>query len=568
MTIINGLRRARLLLRGIAGVALLLTPVAALAQQVPTPGQVKEQLKPPRTLPSTPSAPLVPQAPQPATSGVVPGGTKVVVARFDISGNTAFASDELQAVVASYVGRPLTLFEIYDAADQITRHYRTHGYILASATVPVQKIASGAVRLEVLEGRLSAVTVEGNKHLRADFVNWQLDSLKQGAVLQNAPIEHELLLLNDLPGLEARALIKPGAEFGTSDLVVQTEEKVLEGNVRVNNYGRESIGEWRLEGGAALNGLLGVGDRFEFSGAHAEANLLNYARAGYSMPVSPWGTVASVFYSTYDYEADAKQLGLPEATTRIEGEGDNFGASLLHPYWRTRTMNLYFGVGYDRTVTEQLTNVPDQNLTLGIFNALFDYTAPDGSYSSAGATFSTNFNGMERDPTTLLLENNAETVKLQLDLSHYRTLHNKLSMLARFTGVGSVDPLSDLDQFRLGGQGSVRAYPSSEYSGDSGFLFSFELIHPLPLITVAPTVVKGFIDTGRVFWKNHELLGDTHGSSANHGSRSLTGIGLGLQTSAYKHFLFDVSLAQPLGAHEASDNDHGVRFWASVSANF
>jgi hemolysin activation/secretion protein len=48
----------------------------------------------------------------------------------------------------------------------------------------------------------------------------------------------------------------------------------------------------------------------------------------------------------------------------------------------------------------------------------------------------------------------------------------------------------------------------------------------------------------------------------------LTGAGFGLQTSAYNRILFDVSVAHPLGAHEASDNDRSVRFWASVSANF
>ncbi len=523
-------------------------------------GEIRDEYRVRPSIPAESQAPVTSNS-SPATTGIAAGGKTVLVERFEIQGNHAVATEELQQVVASYQGRPLTLFEIYEAADALTRHYRELGYTLASATVPAQKIASGVVQLEVIEGVLGGVSVEGNHHYKSEFVRWQLDQLREGEVLQNAPLEHELLLLNDLPGLDARALVKPGKEFGLSEVVINTDERLYDVSARVNNYGREAIGEWRVEGTAGLNSLLGYGDRFDFSGAHAEGSLLNYGRLGYSMPVSPWGTIASIYYARYEYDTVEKFLGLPQGLG-LEGTGDNFGGYVLHPFWRSRTKNLYFGVGVDRTVTEDEGNVPDQHLTLGTFNVLFNYLAPDASYSSASLTMSTNFNTMDdRDPLTNRLENNAETAKFQLDLSHYRSLYKELAMLARLTTVVSVDPLVGLDQFRIGGMNSVRAYPSSELAGDGGFFASIELQHPIigfPL----PTIVKGFLDTGRVYFMDHKAVGEKKPSA------SLSGVGVGLQTVVHKYLTFDLAITHPVGAREPLDGDDGARAWINISAQY
>ena len=540
----------------------------AHAQQVPTPGEVQEQLRSAPTLPRTLSEPLIP-APTPAGAGIPAGGKTVHVTGFDIAGSQAIPTDELQAAVASYLGRPLTLLEIYDAADQITRYYRTHGYTLASAYVPEQKIGDGVVRIEVLEGTLGEVKIEGTSRTKPGFLLWQLDQLKSGAVLRDEPLEHELLLLNDIPGLRAKAVVQPGAIYGTSDLVVAATDKLIDGGIRYNNYGRESIGEERLEGNAALNGLLGYGDRLEFNAVYAEADLLHYGRVGYSLPVSPWGTRASIYYASYDYEVDVKKLGSALSLLDIDGEGDNFGAKLDHPIWRSRDKNLFVGIGYDRTVTDQIESTfgsrTKQHLSLANFSALFSYLASDRSFSTLGGNFSTNFNSADRvvDPVTRLLgvENNAQTAKLQLDLSHYRSLYRQLALFTRFTGVASVDPLVDLERFRIGGPNSVRAYASSELAGDSGYFFSTELQYPIPFVTGMPTSIKAFFDTGTVYRKNHNLMGVEH-------SESLSGAGVGLQTSAYRTLFFDAAIAQPIGAYDTTDSNRGVRFWVNVSANF
>lgn len=551
--------------------AAILPQQAVYAQQVPTPGEVREQLRTTPGLPTSTGPSVAPALAPAAGTGVAPGGRTVLVGGFDISGNRSIESAALQQVIAGYTGRPLTLAEIYDAADELTRYYRTEGYTLATAYVPEQKIGAGVIRLEILEGTLGEVKVEGTRRTRPEFLIWQLDRLRAGEVLRNEPLENELLLLNDIPGLQAKALVRPGTEFGNSDLVVTTQEKRFDGGLQYDNYGRESIGESRFQGNAGLNGLLGYGDRLDLNAVYAEGDLLHYGRAGYSLPITPWGTRASVYYASYEYDVHTTRLGFPGLD--IEGEGDNFGLRVDHPFWRSRTKNLYFGFGLDRNNTDQRDETSPaaivhtkQNLTLANFSTFFSYLADDQSFSTIGANFSTNFrsNPLNRGAQGqfLDLENNAQTAKLQFDLSHYRTLYRQLAWSTRFTGVTSVNPLVDLERFRIGGPNSVRAFASSELAGDSGFFLSTELQHPLPFMPAMPTIVKAFFDTGRVYRKNFNLR------AFEHQSESISGAGLGLQTSAYGKIFFDVALAQPIGAHDTSDTDNGVRFWANVSAKF
>lgn len=549
----------------------------AQAQGV-TPGVVRDEFRTRPTIPTTPPDKVqAPAAPSNA-AGVAAGGRRILVQRFDIVGNSAVGSEELQPIVAPYVGQMLTLLEIYDVADLVTRYYRTHGYTLASAYVPEQQVASGVITLEVIEGKLGGIQTQGLRRTKERLVQWQLNELKPGEVVRDAPLEREVLLLNDLPGVDARAVLQPGEEFGTSNLVLDTREKFFDGSIGLNNYGRESIGEWRVQGDAALNGLLGYGDQLAFSGTYAEADLMHYGRLAYSVPVTAWGTRAEVYYSTFDYSVDEKKLGPGFETFDIDGEGDNFGFSLLHPVWRAQNKNLFLGIGYDRTVTRQTTEVvdggvpEDRNLDIGlaVFSALFNYTAPDGSFSTLGASFSTNFDRPERrgdvDPQNFpgdtRLENNAQTAKLQLDMSHYRTLWRQLAGLARFSAVASPDPLNDLEQFRIGGPNGVRAYPASELAGDRGFTATAELQHPVNMFPgFYNQRLKAFVDTGRVYRKNHNRLGVER-------SESLTGVGLGYQGFAFGHVNVDATLAYPLGQHEASDDDDGLRFWTGITANF
>jgi hemolysin activation/secretion protein len=551
---------------GAAALSLFAIAAPVFAQVVPTPGAVQEQIRRQPTMPVTPGdAGFDRPAPAPATSGIPAGGRQIPISKFEITGNTVLPLEELQSIVAPYEGRSLTLFEIYEVADLLTQHYRDSGYSVASVTVPEQKISSGTVNLEVVEGRIGALSIDGNKAYRHGFLQRHVTGAAVGDVISEQRLERDLLLLNDLPGLRAKAVVQPGAEFGESNLTVKTEEKRIDTTMRFNNYGRTSIGEWKIEGDFALNAPLGIGDQLQFNVAHADGGKLDYFNLGYSAPILFSGTRAAAYFSRNDYKVDSDELPRGLESLDISGDGDNFGFSVIHPFIRSRKENLYLGIGYDRVITRQriggLGTKDKADISLMNLNLLYSRVHLDNSFSTISANFATNFDSNQRDPLTRAPENNAQTAKLRVDLSHLRTIVGPWSLFGKLTMVGSVDPIVDTQKYRIGGRDSVRGFASSELAGDGGYAATIEIQRQLMFADKWPTRAFIFGDSGTVTRKNAATIG-------LNSSESISGAGVGLESLLGEHYRMNLEVAKKIGSQDSSDGRDGVRVWFGLTANF
>ncbi|HEX4896682.1 MAG TPA: POTRA domain-containing protein, partial [Solimonas sp.] len=141
------------------GLGLAASAGSAFAQI--TPGQVGDTLKRQNELqPARPAPTLQDQRPEESRPADA-GQKRIVVQRFEFAGNTLYTGPQLAALVASYTNRPLSLLDLYAAADLVAGHYVENGYSLVSVNVPPQKIDGGVVRLLVSEGRLASIASEG-----------------------------------------------------------------------------------------------------------------------------------------------------------------------------------------------------------------------------------------------------------------------------------------------------------------------------------------------------------------------------------------------------------------------
>ena len=532
---------------------------------MPTPGSVQEQLRTPPTAPPADTTPALESSAAPrAASGVQAGGKRILIEKFDIIGNSAVTADALQALLTPHQGRHLSLFEIYELADGLTQYYRDLGYAVASVNVPAQKVSSGTVKFEVLEGRIGALRIENSGMYKPWYLQRRLGGVKAGDVLDEHRLERDLLLVNDLPGVTARAVVEPGAEYGDSDLVLQVEEKRFDAAMRFNNYGRSSIGEWKIEGDFAVNAPIGLGDRLEFNLVHAEGGTLDYFNIRYGFPIFYTGTRVAAYFSRNDYKVDHDELAPGLQSLDISGDGDNFGLSILHPLIRARRQNLYIGIGYDRVITRQLIGglgIKDKaDISLMNLNLLYSRLHDDHAFSTISANFATNFDSNMRDPVTGQPENNAQTAKLRIDASHFRPIVGPWSMFAKLTMVGAVDPIVDTQKFRIGGRDSVRGYASSELAGDGGYAVRFEIQRQF-LFGNWPTRTFVFGDSGTVTRKNAATIGLAS-------SESISGAGVGLEALLRNRYRINVELAKQIGSQEAIDGRDGVRVWFGLSGNF
>lgn len=532
---------------------------SAQAQLVPTPGTVETPLRKPAIeapagrLPET-------VVPKPVKPSVPAGGPQIPIRNFIFNGNTLFSDEQLLAVISQFKGKRLTLLEIYEVSDKLSDFYRSKGYKLASVVVPAQKISTGTVRFEVIEGRVGAIHFKGNARYSSEFLRHHLDSLLPGDVLTEAALEQELLFLNDMPGLTARAVIQPGAEYGAADLVIHTQETRTEGNLRLNNYGRKGIGEWRLEGDFALNNPLERGDRLEVSLVHSQGASLRHGRLRYSHPVGVRGARVAASYSRFLYDVITEELGPTFVGRTLAGDGNEYRVDLSYPWLRSRREDLIFGVALSRNESGQsgslvLPGTKGTFVNLLSASALWNLSHVDNSVSRLTATFSSNFT-RNRDGT----RNNAQRGKLQVDASHLKTFAGGWSVLGRLNGVASLDPLMDIQSFRIGGPGNVRGFPSAELAGDQGFMASLQLNRRQDVFSGVPTTWRVFADAGMV----HRRVP----AAGTDKTASLSSIGLGLSAQISKRYTVDLEWSKPTNAHRVSDGRQNDRIWAQIGASF
>ena len=536
----------------LAGALLIVDSAIAQSVAPPTPGSVVAPVDKPVV---QPQKGLEADVDRLDSEGLKPpaSSTTIRVEKFLLTGNTLFADDVLLAVIQDYLDKPITLEQLYQAADEIQRFYRRQGYLLASVYVPAQKVSAGSVRLEIIEGRISAIQIEGE--LDSYEGSFLLDLFGRdglGDVVSQAMLEERVLALNDLPGVSANAVIVPGESYGTSDIVIRVQEDRSSVVLRANNYGRESLGEARVEAGWLYVNLFAQGDQLNLSAIVAEESRMNFARIDYDLLLNRHGTRAGANLSGFDYDVDTDALNL---VGDLEGDGTNLRLFVNHPLIRKQRNRLDFSVALrfnetsedgDLAFTTEPTEVELLDLSLN-----WQPAHRNGGYSNLFATFTSNF---EDNPDGI--EDDAVKAKISLDYSFIMPLARAWFWQLGAGLVYSDEPLPDIERYRLGGPGNVRAYPATEIAGDRGYRLGLDVGKRFSLSARNSMIVKVFADSGEVE-RIIPLAGEDD-------KETLAGYGAGLFFDFSGKQSLELEVATPTSDLDASDGED-TRFWINYT---
>ena len=542
-----------------ASLAAAPTPTAPPPPPV-TPGQVQSTLP---TQTQTPKNVLEPSSSAPTNAaGVAQGGPAFHINSFTIQGNSVISTDELQAQIASYVGQTLTLAQLYDVADVLTRYYRSKGYGLAYVAPPAQKLSGGNVILQVVEGRIGDVNVQGNSRTRSSVLKARASGMHSGDVYTDAAAQRAVLLMNDLPGVSAHEVLSPGAQFGSSDVLFNVDETGYSTDASVDDYGRSVIGRWRFNADAALNSLTGSGDQLAAGITHSEGNELNFGKLSYALPVSPAGSTLNASFNRAEYHGlFSAAPGSP--ATPFSGSTQNAAMTWQDPVVRTTTKSVFWstGLSYDNSRSETAaTNSLTTNILLLQINRYYTRTWDDQSNFSMSTTLWTN--GKHYDHSQGLNNVNAERGRFEADLGYQKPFDESWSWVNQFNASYSANTLTDADKFNLGGPGSVLGYQSAEERGDSGYFASSEIERGISFGKYFPMVWGVFLDTGKV-WDKAGTLGVTGDNS-----RGISSGGLDLQLlPSTDKINARLQWAYAIGRHPA-DGDGGGHIWFTLGMTF
>ncbi len=525
-------------------------PGSALAQTPPTPGSVQESLAGPRpSAPASPAQIILPEQQGPTLHDRK--GKRFQVHSFRFVGNTVFPAQRLKRVIERYLDLELNLYDLNVAADAVTEFYHDRGYSLARALVPPQKVEDGVVTIALIEGRVGKVLFSGNESYSEDFLRLQLVHMPQNSLIASDRMERTLLLLNDLPGLEVRATLAPGAEFGASDVLIKAEEKPVALTATLDNFGNKETGVRRADVGVELNNPLGIGDQFSARVVATEHSLIKFGKLGYSLPINNDGLRLAAGYSRalYDVSGDFAALGL-------SGSASTADFTLSYPLQRSRGRNETLSLAFKTTHLVQKTfDVETSNTRVPMlnFSYVFNQIGEDASVSNLSTQIASNLRH-NSDGTS----QNAVRFRMEVDGNYLLPLDRQWDVFLRGAFMFSPDKLPDSEKYSIGGPGSVRAYRSSELRGDSGGQLTMEFRRSLKIGSMAGSLAF-FGDTGRVVYK-------APGFANSWQSISAWGAGITLYPTA--KLVVKVEAAIQGGGRMLSLDGKKGRLWASLSTSF
>ncbi|PSF37059.1 hemolysin activation/secretion protein [Aphanothece hegewaldii CCALA 016] len=467
-----------------------------------------------------------PQTP-PAPFEEIPGTIKVN--GFEFIDNTAFSNEELNEVVKNFIGKELTFSDLIAIEEIITNLYISNGYINSGAVIEAGQSLSpeGAiVKITIIEGGIEDIKVTGTRRLRPEYVRSRLGLAVQTPLNQNRLLEALQLLQLDPQIKNISAQLSAGVRPDLSLLEVEvTEADTFNIDVFANNGRNPSVGSFQRGVYIQERNLFGFGDSIDLTYNNTDGS--NAVDLSYVIPVSPHNTTIRL----------AGGYSSNEVVDRLFNDIDLTG-------------NYYY---YELSFRQPLIQSPTQEFALGLTLSRQEsknFLEGEGFPLSAGANNQGEVrisairlfqDWVKRNPREVIAVNSQFSIGVNAFDStinsdgipdgtffawrgqgqYVRLLAPETLLVVRSDLQLSNEPLLALEQFSVGGLGSVRGYRQDLLLTDNGVLLSTEVRLPILRVSRIEGVLQviPFIDFG-VGWNNGEF--------SNPDPNTLVGVGLGL----------------------------------------
>jgi hemolysin activation/secretion protein len=466
----------------------------ALAQAIPVPspalpGRLERQFAPPPEL--APALPPLPLPELPAAPQQPPSGIAFVLKDVVVEGSTVYTQDELSAAYAPFLGREISIEQLPQIEQALTVLYRRDGYILSRAVVDAQTIdpQAGVLHVKIYEGYIDKIRLDPLDYEVSDqgaLLRAILQHVAHGCrsgeeakgdkpcPLHRDVLERYLLLANDLPGVQASAVIQPSVEAeGGADLFVTVNETPVGASASIDNRGSAYVGPLTAHESATFNDIFGLFERTELRAAHSiPFNELELVNGVEEIPLTSDGLRLAL-----DFTHTRSRPGGLLRPINLETLGDSGGFTLAYPYLRTRSENLQLRASIE--IRNSITTHGLSDATafydrsrVATFGASYDLADRWLGVNLVDVSVGQGIPTLGATPPTSISAShtgaNPAFTKLNGEISRVQQVLPSINVLGAATGQYAFSKLLSAEQFGYGGDRYGHAYDPSEVLGDRG----------------------------------------------------------------------------------------------------
>ncbi len=459
----------------------------------------------------------------PPAAAPLPQGPAVHIDAVRVEGVTVYSAASLAPLYAGLVGATVPRARLDAVVENLQLRYRSDGYILTVVRGEIRQADGRTIFvLRAVEGYISEVKLDGDIGPAGTLAYRYLEHLTWIRPVKNSDLERYLLLVEDIPGVSVRAVLRHvSPEPGAIQLVAQLSRKPVSAYFQYDNLASPVAGPNEMLVSGTTNSFTSLGEQIQglfydtfnteqiFGQVNASAflgdeglRLWGYAGRGNSLP---GGALAIVGFNG-DYTVGGLGLSYPAIRSRrlnlaVDGTFDIYNATVdITGFGSTPTTLsesdlriLRFG----ETLTFQdsvLADLPAGNL----FILRLSQGLPGLGASSNDAPFPAR-PGVQNDFTKFA----GEFTRVQALATFGQVVTAlKLSVGGQYTG----DVLPPNEEFFFGGVRWGRGFFYGQVTGDRAVATTVELqantgFAGVPLLANRRLEVQffGFYDFGRAY---------------------------------------------------------------------
>ena len=189
------------------------------------------------------------------------GGAEVLVGAIVLNGLVALEPADFADVISARLGQTVDEAGLRALAAAVVQEAQARGFAFATARIEQQRVSNGVLIVEVDEGRIDEVRLEG---VDESAVRAALAPLATGAPATIADVERRLLIAGDIDGI-AITNTRYIQEQGRGILVVEISRESAVGRLALSNEGTKTLGPLQARIEADVNGLLAGDDSLSLS---------------------------------------------------------------------------------------------------------------------------------------------------------------------------------------------------------------------------------------------------------------------------------------------------------------
>jgi hemolysin activation/secretion protein len=481
-----------------------------------------------------------------------PGVHPFVLKSVTIEGATVFPDDAFRDAYNDYLMHTVGASELARIAEQLTAVYRRAGYFLSRAIIPAQDVADGHLKVQIIEGYIAEVVIEGDAPELANYA----DGLTRERPARLATLERALYLMGDAAGVRFKAsrMAPDGGDMARHKLIITAERVPYELSLYTDNRGSPDAGEMQTYVRAGTAHVINFADRLSagYFFVPDQPEELAFGELNYVTALGYDGATLTVNGSVSRNDQGDKAPGVPSSS-----ESTRFFGQITYPIIRQRETSLWLHGGFERLhirdIEDGLLGYKDD-----VVVAHAAATLRQRVWDGLATIYFEVSDGLIKAPDVVHSRADADGrfVKAFGQATLIEPLAWGFGLFVEVDGQASDRPLFSAEEFALGGSRIGRGYDTGEISGEDGVGGVIELRYYEKLTDWLGAQVYGFYDAG-IVWNDN--------MPADKDSATLNSTGAGLRFSLPYSLYLTYEAAKPLTRTPAVPGDKDVRNFFSLS---